>query len=126
MSGSSERRTECRFNNISNLDKNNKANKHSLIVDISSGGAGLILRKKLEDISGNICLNILQPNLSKLSGFKIDAEVIWVDEKYDSDFRKMGVKFSNIDKNLKNNISESIDWFSNKDHHFLRCEVTQN
>lgn len=126
MSASNERRTECRFNNIDNLDENNKENKHSLIVDISSGGAGLILRKKLDDISGNVCLNILQPNLSKLSGFKINADIIWVDENYDSNFRKIGVKFSNIDKNLKNNISESIGWFSNKDHHFLRCEVTKN
>lgn len=126
MSGSSERRTDCRFNNLDGLDKNNTSSKHSLVVDISSGGAGLILRNNLEEISGDICLNILQPELSNLSGFKIRAEVIWVDEDYDSDFRKMGVKFSNIDKDLKNNISESIDWFTNKDHHFLRCDVTQN
>jgi len=126
MSTSSERRTDCRFNNLDGLNETNTSSKHSLVVDISSGGAGLIIRKKLDVISGNICLHILQPELSNLSGFKITAEVVWVDEDYDSGFRKMGVKFSNIDKDLKNNISESIDWFSNKDHHFLRCDVTQN
>ena len=126
MSGSNERRAESRFHNVDGLDDNNEASKHSLIIDISSAGAGLILRKKLDDISGMVNLNILKPDFSKLSGFKISAEIIWVDEDYDSEFRKMGVEFSNIDENLKNNISDSIEWFSNKDHHFLRCDVTQD
>jgi len=125
MSASNERRTKCRLINSVNSGENNHACKHSLIVDISSTGAGLITRKKLEQISGKICLNILQPELSSLNGFIIDAEVIWVDEDYDKDFRKMGVRFSNVDKGLKNDISELIDWFSDKDHHFLRCKVAQ-
>lgn len=124
MSNLIERRTEDRLNNIDCLDENLKKIKNSLIVDISPGGAGLLIRKKLEGISGNICLNILQADLSSLRGFKIQADVAWVDEEYDSYYRKIGVKFINTDEELKKHISQAIDWFGNRDHHFLRCEVT--
>lgn len=124
MSNSTERRTEDRVSNIDCLDESLKKIKNSLIVDISHGGAGLLIRKELEVISGDICLNILQPDISNLGPFKIQADVTWIDEEYDRDFRKIGVKFINSDKELTDYISKAIDWFSNRDHHFLRCEVT--
>ena len=126
MSNSVERRTTKRVSNIDNLDKDPNAVKHSLIVDISSDGAGLLVLKNMEEISGNICLNILQPDLSSLSGFDIDADVIWIDEDNSSDYRKIGVKFSNTDGELSNHISQAVIWLGKKDHHFLRCEVTKS
>lgn len=45
MSNLIERRTEDRLNNIDCLDENLKKIKNSLIVDISPGGAGLLIRK---------------------------------------------------------------------------------
>ena len=123
MSNSVERRTTERVSNIFNLDKDQNAVKQSLIIDISPDGAGLLVLKNIEEISGNICLNILQPDLSRLSGFNIDADVIWVDEEYSGDYRKIGVKFSNTDEELNNHISRAVNWLGKKDHHFLRCEV---
>ena len=125
MSNSVERRIEDRVSNIDSLDEDFKIVKHSLIVDISSGGAGILILKNMDDISGNICLNILQPDLSTLNGFNIDADVIWVDEEFSRDHRKVGVKFSNTDKDLSEHISQAVSWLGKKDHHFLRCEVTQ-
>jgi len=126
MSNSVERRTTERVSNISNLDKDLNAVKHSLIVDISPDGAGLLVLKNIEEISGNICLNILKPDLSHLSGFNINADVIWIDEEHSSDYRKIGVKFSNGDEELNNHISQAVSWLAKQDHHFLRCEVTKN
>jgi len=124
MSNLTERRSADRVSNIDCLDEDLKKIKNSLIIDISPGGAGLLIRKNLESISGDICLNILQPDLSSLRGFKIQADIAWVDEDYDSDYRKIGVKFISSDDELKKHISQAIDWFGNRDHHFLRCEVT--
>ena len=126
MSNSVERRTTERVSNIDNLDKDLNAVKHSLVIDISPDGAGLLVLKNIEEISGNIYLNILKPDLSSLSGFDIDAEVIWVDEEYSSDYRKIGVKFSNTDEELNSHISQAVSWLGKKDHHFLRCEVASN
>ncbi|MCW8853991.1 MAG: PilZ domain-containing protein [Gammaproteobacteria bacterium] len=125
MSNSVERRIEDRVSNIDGLDNDFKTVNHSLIVDISSGGAGILILKNREDISGNVCLNILQPDLSSLNGFNIDADVIWVDEEFSRDHRKVGVKFSKTDKDLSEHISQAVSWLGKKDHHFLRCEVTQ-
>ena len=125
MSNSVERRNDDRVNNIDSLDEDLKIVKQSLIVDMSSSGAGLLILKNMEEISGNICLNILNPDLSSLSGFSIDADVIWVDEKFSTDHRKIGIKFSNADEELNAHISQAINWLGKKDHHFLRCEVTQ-
>lgn len=124
MSNLTERRSADRVSNIDCLDEDLKKIKNSLIIDISPGGAGLLIRKNLESISGDICLNILQPDLSSLRGFKIQADIAWVDEDYDRDYRKIGVKFISSDDELKKHISQAIDWFGNRDHHFLRCEVT--
>ncbi|MDH5472862.1 MAG: PilZ domain-containing protein [Gammaproteobacteria bacterium] len=126
MSNPSERRCEDRVNNIGNLDSNLKTTKKSLIVDISPAGAGLLILNTQEAISGNICLKVLQPDLSNVSGFNINADIIWVDEKYSSDYRKIGVQFTRLDDELKNHISQAISWLNKKDHHFLRCEVSQN
>ena len=125
MSNSVERRIEDRVKNTDSLDESFKTVKHSLIVDISSGGAGILVLKNMEEISGSICLNVLQPDLSSLNGFNIDADVVWVDEKFSRDHRKVGVKFSKTDKELSEHISQAVSWLGKKDHHFLRCEVTQ-
>ena len=121
-----ERRTESRVNNASNFEDIPKSIKDSLITDMSPAGAGISILKNLGSISGNVFLNILQPEFSRLSGFKIHAEVVWSDDTRSKDFIEIGVKFSNTDDEANKYISQAINWFKNKDNHFLRCEVTQN
>ena len=70
MSDPYERRTESRVNNASNLKDPPKSFKNSLITDISPAGAGISILKNLGSISGNVFLNILQPEFSSLRGFK--------------------------------------------------------
>ena len=126
MSKPYERRTESRVNNASDFEDTPKSIKNSLITDISPAGAGISILKDLGSISGNVFLNILQPELSSLSGFKIHAEVVWSDYERSKDFIEIGVEFSNTDDEENKYISQAINWFKNKDNHFLRCEVTQN
>ena len=121
MSKSTERRSKCRFSNMDGAE----AAKKSLIINISSDGAGLLISKSLEGISGKVCINISRPELSKLKGFDINAGVIWVDEEESKDFRKVGVQFADMDEEAQKNVSHAIDWLSLKDHHFLRCEVIE-
>jgi len=126
MINSTERRTEGRVNNLDDDEEEClKISQHSLIVDISCDGAGLLILKDLETISGNIRLKILKPDMTNLSTFTIDADIIWVDEEYSDDYRKIGVKFLDTDENLNNHLSQSIAWLSNKECYFLRCDVTQ-
>ena len=126
MSDANERRTESRINNASDFEDAPKSIKNSLITDISPAGAGISILKNLGGVSGNVFLNILHPEFSSLSGFKIHAEVVWSDDKRSDGFIDIGVKFSNTDDESNKYISQAINWFKNKDNHFLRCEVTQN
>lgn len=125
MINSTERRTEGRVNNLDDAGECFKTAQHSLIVDISCDGAGLLILKNLETISGHIRLQILKPDMSKLSAFTIDADIIWVDEEYSNDYRKIGVRFLDTDENLNNHLSRAIGWLSHKDSYFLRCDVNQ-
>ena len=119
MPHSNERRCQDRISHIVDMD----SIKSSLITDISTGGAGLLILKNKETVSGNICLRILKPDMSSLSGFNINADVVWVDEEHSDDFRKIGVQFSDLDKELKTHISQAMSWLSQEEHYFLRCEV---
>ena len=125
MINSTERRTEGRVNNLDDAGECLKTAQKSLIVDISCDGAGLLILKNLETISGCIRLKILKPDMSNLSGFTIDADIIWVNEEYSNDFREIGVKFLDTDENLNDHLSRAIDWLSHKESYFLRCDVTQ-
>ena len=122
MTNSVERRCDERVQNTKDLDKNQDVQR-SLIIDISAGGAGLLILKDKEGISGNICIKILRPDLSTLKGFNVNADVIWTDEKYSDDYNKTGVKFLNTDEEINENISQAINWLGRKDHYFLRCEI---
>ncbi|RDH84603.1 MAG: hypothetical protein DIZ80_03805 [endosymbiont of Galathealinum brachiosum] len=121
MSKSVERRTQCRVSNIDNADETKK----SLIINISAGGAGLLISKSIEGVSGKVCMKILHPELSRLEEFDIDAGVVWIDEEESADFRKIGVQFTGMDEESQKNVSHAIDWLGLKDHHFLRCEITE-
>lgn len=123
MVNSTERRTEGRVNNLDDAGECLKTTQQSLIVDISCDGAGLLILKNLATISGEIKLKILKPDMSNLSAFTIDADIIWVDEEYSNDYRKIGVKFSETDEDINNHLSRAIAWLSHKECYFLRCDV---
>ncbi|MDH5573374.1 MAG: PilZ domain-containing protein [Gammaproteobacteria bacterium] len=125
MTNSTERRTESRVNNLNDAEECLKTAQHSLIVDISRDGAGLLILKKLETLSGQIRLKILKPDMSNLSSFTMDADIIWVDEEYSSDYRKIGVKFLDTDENLNNHLSRAIAWLGHEECYFLRSDITQ-
>ena len=123
MANSVERRCDERVQNAKYLDKKQNVQR-SLIIDISAGGAGLLILKDKKGISGNICIKILSPELSNLNDFNVNADVIWTDEKYSDDYNKTGLKFLNTDEEINKNISQAINWLGKKDHYFLRCEIT--
>jgi len=115
--------TDRRCQNRASSDANNGDIKNSLITDISLGGAGLLISKAKEGLSGNICLKVLRPDMSDLSGFDVAAEVVWTEQEYSGDFIKIGVQFINVNEELISHISDAINWLSREDHYFLRCEV---
>jgi hypothetical protein len=128
MSNSTERRTESRTSNMDGTAEAIQAIKHSLIVDITCAGAGLLMLKNIEGVTGNVSLNVLKPDMSSLSGFIIDADVVWVEENYSNEHRKIGIKFTDISSNdaLNKNLSDAIKWLSHKDYYFIHCEIVQN
>ena len=124
MSETTERRTQNRVNCMGqSIDV--KTIEHSLIVDVTCQGAGLLILKNLPTISGNICMKVLHPDFSNIDAFDVNAEIIWVDEDYSDDHRKLGVQFKDINDDLNQHINELVQWLEEKDHYFLHCEIIQ-
>ncbi len=130
MSDKKERRSvkriDCYNRSILNDDV-----EHSLVVDINSEGAGLLLKKEqslFKDndtdgnpvITGNIHLTIFHPDMSLQEGVSIDAEVIWVDHDHADDKHKIGVRF--IDKDASQ-VDKLAEWLSKKGNYFYHCEL---
>ncbi|MCW9014070.1 MAG: PilZ domain-containing protein [Gammaproteobacteria bacterium] len=125
MANTSERRTETRINCMGEPVDNAQLVAHSLIVDVTCKGAGLLVLKEHQALTGNICLKVLHPDFSTIDAFDVNAEVIWVDEDYSSDHRKVGIQFCDINDDLNKHIDGLVRWLNEKDHYFLHCEVVQ-
>ena len=125
MTNTTERRTATRVNCMGQTVSNDQIIEHSLIVDVNCMGAGLLVLKNLKPLANNICLKVLHPEFSKVESFDINADVIWTDENYSDDHRKVGIKFLNVNDELNRHIEQLMNWLSEKDHYFLHCEVIQ-
>ena len=119
MDNTNDRRCQNRASSHVNITEV----KNSLITDMSLGGAGLLISKDKEAASGNICLNVLSPDMSNLAAFDIIADVVWTDHEYSDDFLKIGVQFSDENEDVIAHITDAINWLSKEDHYFLRCEI---
>ena len=119
MDNTNDRRCQDRASSDVNITEV----KTSLITDISPGGAGLLILKDKEAVSGNISLKVFSPDIPNLAGFDIIADVVWTDQEYSDDFLKIGVQFSDVNEDLVAHITDAINWLSKEDHYFLRCEI---
>ena len=98
--------------------------EHSLVVNISESGAGLLLSKKVDSItSGDVHLTIFHPDRSLEEGLSIDAEIVWFDDKYSSDHHKIGVKFTEKSKSQADYVGIMSDWLSHEGNYFFHCEL---
>lgn len=125
----SAKRIDCFHHAITNTEI-----EHSLVIDISSEGAGILLKKKKSffraedtsdhpDISSGVHLTIFHPDISLHEGASIDAEVRWVDDDYSGHHRKIGVSFDELNDEQQAYISKLTEWLSKESNYFLHCEL---
>lgn len=128
----SAKRIDCFHHSISDAEI-----EHSLVIDISKGGAGLLLAKKksffrADDpgdhpaISSNVQLMIFHPDSALHEGASVNAKVAWVDHDYSGHHRKIGVSFSDMDGDQSIHISKLTEWLSKDSNYFLHCELRKN
>lgn len=125
------KRIDCYDQTLRNTDV-----EHSLVVDISNEGAGLLLQKEISffrtaknskpDLSGNVHLNIFHPDSSLEKGLSINAEIIWIDSEYSGDHHKIGLKFIDLDQAQTSYVNKLNEWLSKEGHYFFHCELQQN
>lgn len=125
----SAKRIDCFHHSISKSDVD-----HSLVVDMSKGGAGLLLAKNKSffrnddpgdhpDVSSNVHLIIFHPDNSLHEGTSIDAKVAWVDHDYSAHHRKIGVSFDSMDTTQSDDIDQFAEWLAKDSNYFLHCEL---
>lgn len=130
MTEKQERRSVRRIDCFNRAILNDEV-EHSLVVDINSEGAGLLLLKDQSlfksdaaagraDISGNVRLTIFHPDMPVQDGICVDAEVIWVDYEYADDRNKIGVKFVGMVDKQVGGLSE---WLSRDGNYYFHCEL---
>lgn len=105
--------------------------EHSLVVDINNEGAGLLLTKEQSlfkaieagdrhNITGDVHLTIIHPDMSLQEGVSIDAEIIWTDDEHSDDHYKVGVRFINKDDAQVDKLAR---WLSKEHNYFFHCEL---
>lgn len=105
--------------------------EHSLVVDINSEGAGLLLLKEqslFQDgetegypvISGHVLLTIFHPDDSLEEGVSIGADVIWVKYDYSDDHHKIGVRFVEMENGQ---VEKLTQWLSKEGNYYFHCEL---
>ena len=125
----SVKRIDCFDHSILNAEI-----QHSLVIDITNEGAGLLVLKehtlfndnktqKCDLISGNVHLTIFHPNIPLEEGASIDAKVIWLDHEYSEDHCKIGVSFFDLDKAQADYVGKLAEWLSKENHYFFHCEL---
>ena len=103
--------------------------EHSLVVDINSEGAGLLLLKNqslFKDseadgrpvISGDVHLTIFHPDLKQ--GISADANIVRVEYDYSDDHHKVGVSFIDMDEAQ---IDKLADCLATNCSYYFHCEL---
>ena len=125
------KRIDCFAQTIANTEI-----EHSLVIDISDQGAGLLLLKNKSffrdnaaenypAIASDVHLTMFHPDISLHESISIDATVIWLDHDYSDNHRKIGVCFSDTDGAQSDYISKLTEWLSKESNYFLHCELTK-
>ena len=136
MSDQQERRNTKRIDSFDHSILNTKI-EHSLVVDITREGGGLLIVKehslfnynkpeKCDLINGKVHLTILHPDSPLKNESRISAEVIWVDHEYSDDHCKIGVCFEDVDTPQAEYIGKLADWLSVESNYFLHCELEKS
>ena len=128
MSDKQERRSAKRIDCFDHSVLNANI-KHSLVVDMSHEGAGMLVMKEhslFRDVeydscvSGKVHLNIFHPDSSLEDGVGINAEVIRVDHQYSDDHCKLGVRFLDA---KEDEVGRLVEWLAKEGNYFFHCEV---
>ena len=98
--------------------------EHSLVVDITNDGAGLLIEKDI--VSSNVSLTIFHPDISLQDSASIEAKVIWVDHEYSSDRCKIGVSFFDLDEVQTEYVCKLENWLSSESNYYLHCELEKH
>lgn len=136
MSNKQERRSAKRIDCFDHSVLNAKV-EHSLVVDITKEGAGLLILKehslfhsdapqKCDIVSSNVTLTIFHPDISLQDGAVIEAIVIWVDHDYSKDRCKIGVNYIDLDEVQTNYANKLEEWLSKDSNYFLHCELEKH
>ena len=129
MPNKQERRSTKRIDCYNRSILNNEI-EHSLVVDVNTDGAGLLLLKDqslFKDfeadgrpiITGDVHLTVFHPDILK-DGISIDANVVWVDYDFSDDYHKIGVCFDNMNKA---EVDKLIDCLSKQCSYYFHCEL---
>lgn len=136
MSEKQERRSVKRIDCFDHTILNTKI-EHSLVVDITNEGAGLLILKehsffhddepkKCDIVSSNVSLTIFHPDIALQESASIEAKVIWVDHDYSDDRCKIGVSFIDLDDTQTDYAIKLEEWLSKESNYYLHCELEKH
>jgi hypothetical protein len=111
--------------------------EHSLMVEITNEGAGLLIlkehsffheddNKKCDIVASNVHLTIFHPDIPLDQGASVEATVIWVDHEYSDDRCKIGVCFADLDDVQIAYVAKLEEWLSKESNYYFHCELQRH
>lgn len=97
-----------------------------LIIDLSAGGASLLVSKNMPVFLSKFHITILSPESSEVEELEVAAVQTWEDEDYSVDHKTVGIQFLEMDTELQTKLEHAIQWLTLQSKGFLRCEISLN
>jgi c-di-GMP-binding flagellar brake protein YcgR len=105
------------------LDKNERVSAGCMLVDISDGGAAVLVPRNQPAPSDEFDLVVMSPDGKDGILTILQAEKRWVDTKYSGTHKKMGMEFVNVNPLKSQVINSLINMIESKQRTSLGCNI---